>query len=259
MPDVLVLCYHAVSDRWPSYLAVTPDQMARQLRFLVGRGYRGATFEQAVTSPPAPRTLAVTFDDGYRSVLTHALPILERLRLPGTVFVPTDFVARDGPMSWPGIERWLGGPHEEELVGMSWQELRSLTDAGWEIGSHTCSHPRVSQLDDDALLGELSDSRRICDEQLGACRSLALPYGDGDERAIRAAEEAGYRAVAGLDHPGAPRSPGWPRVGVYDFDDRARFAFKVARPVRRLRSSRVARRLEPLVRRPFPGLSRVEP
>lgn len=259
MPNVLVLCYHAVSDGWSSYLAVTPHQMARQLGFLVDRGFRGATFEQAVTSPPARRTLAVTFDDGYRSVMTHALPILERLGLPGTVFVPTDFVGRDGPMSWPGIERWLGGPHEEELVGMSWQELRSLTEAGWEIGSHTCSHPRASQLDDDALLRELSESRRICEEQLGACLSLALPYGDGDERAIPAAEEAGYRAVAGLDHPGAPATPGWPRVGVYDFDDPKRFAFKVARPVRRLRNSTIARRLEPLARRPFPGLRRVEP
>ena len=105
MPDVLVLCYHGVSERWPSYLAVTPNQMARQLGFLVDRGFRGATFEQAVTSPPARRTLAVTFDDGYRSVMTHALPILERLGLPGTVFVPTDFVGRDGPMSWPGACR----------------------------------------------------------------------------------------------------------------------------------------------------------
>ena len=51
MSDVLVLCYHAVSPRWPADLSVTPEAFERQLQLLVGRGYRGATFHDAVTSP----------------------------------------------------------------------------------------------------------------------------------------------------------------------------------------------------------------
>ena len=238
-----MLCYHAVSERWRSPLAVSPDQLARQLRFVLDRGYRGTTFEQAVTSPPAPRTVAVTFDDGYRSVLTEALPILDLLGLPATVFVATDFVGRDAPMSWPGIDQWVGGPHEEELVGLSWDDLASLQNAGWEIGSHTCSHPQLSRLDDRGLRHELEESRRTCEERLGRCRTLALPYGDGDERVIRAAEEAGYLAVAGL--PGLrKRRPGWPRVGVYPADELRRFRIKVARPVRRARERGLTRPLE---------------
>ena len=54
------------------------------------RGYRGATFEDAVSAPPARRTLAVTFDDAYLSVLELGKPILDRLGLVATVFVPTD-------------------------------------------------------------------------------------------------------------------------------------------------------------------------
>lgn len=232
MPDVLVLCYHAVSDRWASPLAVTPDQLERQLGLLVRRGYRGATFERAVTAPPSSsRTLAVTFDDGYRSVFTHARGILERLGLPGTVFVPTDLIGGRAPLSWPGIDHWLGGPHEHELTGMSWDELRSLQEAGWEIGSHTCSHPRLSQLDDRELLHELRDSRRVCEQRLGDCRTLALPYGDGDARVVPAAMAAGYAAVAGLPSHRVS-SPGWPRVGVYPADRLGRFRVKVARPVR---------------------------
>jgi peptidoglycan/xylan/chitin deacetylase (PgdA/CDA1 family) len=252
VPDVLVLCYHAVSYDWPSSLAVTPAQLARQLGLLVRRGYRGTTFERAVASPPASRTLAVTFDDGYRSVLSHALPILDRLGLPGTVFVATDFVGRDAPMSWPGIDDWLGGPHEAELAGMSWDELATLRDAGWEIGSHTCSHPRLSQLDDGALRRELVESRRTCASHLGACRTLALPYGDGDARVVSAAAEAAYRAVAGLPGAGVPASVGWPRVGVYPADRLGRFRLKVARPVRRLRESGLARPLEAAARRRAP-------
>ncbi|HET6547425.1 MAG TPA: polysaccharide deacetylase family protein [Solirubrobacter sp.] len=235
MADVLVLCYHAVSDRWESPLAVTRAQLARQLAFLVRRGYRGATFEQAATASPAARTLAVTFDDGYRSVLTHARPILDRLGLPGTVFAPTDFVGRDEPMSWPGIDHWVGGPHADELVPMTWEQLIALRDGGWEIGSHTCSHPRLSRLDDAAVKHELLDSRRTCEARLGACRTLALPYGDGNARVLAIAEEVGYRAVAGLPGADAAEPAGWPRVGVYPVDNLARFTVKVARPVRRLR------------------------
>jgi peptidoglycan/xylan/chitin deacetylase (PgdA/CDA1 family) len=231
VPDVLVLCYHAVSDHWPSPLAVTPDQLERQLRLLVRRGYRGSTFERAVTAPPAGRALAVTFDDGYRSVLTHARPVLERLGLPGTVFVPTDLIGGQDPLSWPGIDHWIGGPHEDELIGMSWDELGSLYEAGWEIGSHTCSHPRLSRLDDVELQRELRDSRRVCEDRLGACRTLALPYGDGDARVLPAATDAGYSAVAGLPSRRAS-SPGWPRVGVYAADRPVRFRLKVSKPVR---------------------------
>jgi peptidoglycan/xylan/chitin deacetylase (PgdA/CDA1 family) len=245
--DVLVLCYHAVSDRWPSALAVSPERLERQLAMLVRRGYRGATFERAITAPPASRTLAVTFDDGYLSVLTHARPVLDRLGLPATVFVPTDFVGTDSPMQWPGIDEWVGGAHEEELRGMTWEQLGSLRDAGWEIGSHTCSHPRLSRLGDAALTRELRESRRACEDRLGSCRTLALPYGDGDARVLAAARDAGYVAVAGLPGRGTP-SAGWRRVGIYPADGQGRFAVKVARPVRRLRRSGVARPLEAVAR-----------
>jgi peptidoglycan/xylan/chitin deacetylase (PgdA/CDA1 family) len=231
MPDVLVLCYHAVSDDWPSPLAVSPDQLERQLGLLIRRGYRGETFERAVTAASASRTLAVTFDDGYRSVFSHARPILDRLGLPGTVFVPTDLVGRDAPLSWPGIDHWIGGPHEDELLGMSWDELAALRASGWEIGSHTCSHPRLSRLDDAELRRELQASRRVCEARLGACHSLALPYGDGDARLLPAAAAAGYAAVAGLPS-GRAASFGWPRVGVYPADGPGRFRVKIARPVR---------------------------
>ena len=231
MPDVLVLCYHAVSDSWPSPLAVTPDQLERQLSLLVRRGYRGETFERAVTTRPAFRTLAVTFDDGYRSVFTHARTILERLGLPGTVFVPTDLIGGHARLSWPGIDHWIGGPYEDELVGMSWDELGSLHASGWEIGSHTRSHPRLSRVDDRELQRELQESRRACEERLGRCRTLALPYGDGDARVLTAAADAGYAAVAGLPSR-RTSSPGWPRVGVYPIDGIARFSVKIARPVR---------------------------
>ena len=238
MPDVLVLCYHALSERWPAALSTTPERFEAQLELLLRRGYRPVTFERAVLDPPGNRTMAVTFDDAYRSVLELARPIMDRLGVPGSVFAPTDWVGREKPMTWDGIDQWLGGPHEQELLCLGWPELRELADAGWEVGSHTCSHPRLTTVDDARLAAELRDSRAACEQGMGRpCPSIAYPYGDVDARVIEAARAAGYEVAAALPKRHGSRDPlDWPRVGVYHVDDLRRFRLKVSPLVRRLRS-----------------------
>jgi peptidoglycan/xylan/chitin deacetylase (PgdA/CDA1 family) len=237
--DLLVLCYHAVSDSWPADLAIPADQLSQQLEYLTDRGYRGATFSDAVAAPPYPRTLVVTFDDAYRSTLTAGKPVLDRLGLPATVFVPTAYPGSPVPMAWPGIDQWQGGPHQSELTPMSWSELASVAGDGWEIGSHTVTHPRLTQIDDGRLRAELEDSRATCAEAIGAqCRSLAYPYGDVDTRVVAATRSAGYATAAALParlHPSRPLE--WPRIGAYSIDTPARFAVKVSPVVRRLRAA----------------------
>jgi peptidoglycan/xylan/chitin deacetylase (PgdA/CDA1 family) len=227
--DVLVLCYHAVSERWDADLAVHPDALAAQLEALVRRGYRGATFTEAITNPARGRILAVTFDDAFRSVLERAEPILGRLGLPATVFVPTAFADSGLPLRWPGIDHWMGSVHEGELRPLSWDELAGLAASGWEVGSHTHSHPRLTALDDRALAQELTGSRQSCEQRLGRpCASIAYPYGDVDDRVARAAQVAGYIAGGALP---AGRFVGgelqWPRVGIYHSDTQRRFELKV--------------------------------
>ena len=99
MSDVLVLCYHAVSEDWPAPLSVTPDALERQLSLLARHGFRGVTLTSALADPPAERVVAVTFDDAYRSVRELAWPILNRLGMVGSVYVPTD---------WPGQTNYAG-------------------------------------------------------------------------------------------------------------------------------------------------------
>jgi peptidoglycan/xylan/chitin deacetylase (PgdA/CDA1 family) len=236
--DVLVLCYHAVSPTWSAALSVTPEALEWQLRELVRRGWRGATFEQAVLRPPWPRTLAVTFDDAFLSVLELGYPVLSALGLPGTVFAPTAFLDHRQPLCWAGIDHWSKTPDRAELLSMDWNDLETLAGEGWEIGSHTVTHPRLTELDEAALAGELGSSRRECAIRMGRpCNTLAYPYGDVDERVARRAAEAGYLCAASL----ALQTPGgahrWPRVGVYHGDAPWRFRLKVNRPLRRVRAS----------------------
>lgn len=142
---------------------------------------------------------------------------MNRLGLPGTVFAPTAYAGTDRLMGWDGYDVWLGTEHEEELRCMSWDELNGLAEDGWEIGSHTRTHPRLSQLGDDEIAEELSASRQDCLDRTGrACRVLAYPYSDYDERVVRAASEAGYLFATTVPRgPREPRPFEWPRVGVY--------------------------------------------
>lgn len=249
-PDVLVLSYHAVSPEWPAALAVLPERLTTQLEWLSARGYRGATVTEAVHAPPAQRTVAVTFDDAYRSVLELALPILDRFGMPGTVFVPTDFPDHDGPMSWPGIDGWLGGPHEDELRCLSWTELRDLANRGWEVGSHSCSHPYLTRLDDGALERELRQSRQRCEQELvRECRSLAYPYGDYDLRVEEAARSAGFTTAVTVPDLLTSDDPlQHPRIGIYRADGMLSFRAKVSKELRWARESAAGSAVLPLVR-----------
>lgn len=250
MSEILVLCYHAVSESWESELAVTPEELERQVALLLRRGYEPARFLDAVLAPPGRRTLAITFDDAYRSVRRLAAPVLRRLGAPASVYAPTDWIGREQPMRWAGIEEWLGGPHESELVPMSWQELGELGELGWEVGSHTRTHPRLTQIDDERLRAELEGSRTACAEGLGRpCETIAYPYGDVDDRVVAAAGAAGYRAAGALPHaPHAAETLRWPRVGVYRWDGPTRFRLKASPLVRRVRTLPVRGVLDPLGR-----------
>jgi peptidoglycan/xylan/chitin deacetylase (PgdA/CDA1 family) len=245
--DVVCLAYHAVSAAWPSPLAVSAEQLEYQVSWLVRRGWTGTTFQRAVLDPPAGRTFAVTFDDAFESVIERALPVLSRLGVPATVFAPTAFMSARQQLTWPGIDHWAESAHADELTSMNWDDLRTLAGHGWEIGSHTRSHPHLDELDDAALRAELVDSRLECSSQLGSeCLTLAYPYGSVDRRVAAAARKAGYRAAAATSPPRERDVMRQPRVGVYRVDRPRRFQVKIR--ARHLYGSSVWRAVKPLVR-----------
>ena len=242
--EVLVLCYHAVSDTWPSPAAIPTAALEAQLRFLLRRGYRPLRLSAALDRDAPRRAVAVTFDDAYTSILEAGLPILERLGVPGTVFVPTGPVCAGDLMTWSELAQWVGGEHEHELRCMNWEELRSLSERGWEIGSHTCSHPHLTEIGEERVLSELRDSRAVCEEELQRpCTSLAYPFGSYDPTVRELVAAAGYRTAVTLDERiTAPlRGRGRlevPREAIYGSTGWVTFAAKTSRLVRRIRVSR---------------------
>jgi peptidoglycan/xylan/chitin deacetylase (PgdA/CDA1 family) len=220
----LVLCYHAVSDTWEHSLSVRPAAFERQLRFLV-RLYRPVTAAEIVGA--RGRLLHVTFDDAFRSV-DAALPALERLGVPATVFACTDLADEGLPLAVPELAAEAAA-QPEELSTYPWERVRELAERGVEVGSHTCSHPHLPRLADDELERELRESRTRLEDELGRpCRFLAYPFGDENGRVRAAARRAGYDAAFAL--PGdvaAPDDFALPRLAVWRRDTLPRLAVKL--------------------------------
>jgi peptidoglycan/xylan/chitin deacetylase (PgdA/CDA1 family) len=251
MNDLMILCYHAVSETWPSDFAVSPDHLDGQLRRLLRRGYRPLSLSEALRDRRGGKILVVSFDDAFASVFERALPVTAALGVPATIFVPTSYVASPRAMQWSSLDRWAGTPYEDELRCMDWEQLRRLADAGWEIGSHTDTHAKLTELSEAELDAELSESKRRCEEGLGRpCESLAYPFGAYDRRVMARVRAAGYAAAVILDgqlaippgslvRPGRPREMyGLLRAGVYRHDSYLRLAAKTSVLARRMRASR---------------------
>jgi peptidoglycan/xylan/chitin deacetylase (PgdA/CDA1 family) len=120
--------------------------------------------------------ISITFDDGYRSSLEVAAPLLVELGLPFTVFVSTAFV------------------RNKDRRFMTPDMLRSLAALpGASIGAHGDSHIALTGCDDKKLHSELLSSRRYLEDIIGApVQVLTYPYGDVNQRVRDAAQAAGY-------------------------------------------------------------------
>lgn len=168
----VVLCYHGVPDQ-------ERRGFHRQMRVLARRA----------------RRVHVTFDDAYANILTNALPALEELGIPATVFVVPGNLGR--------IPAWIdqpGHPDCHERI-ISFDELVRLAEHPLiSIGSHTFSHPRLPGLAPKILAAELRDSKHMLERFLDyTVDALALPHGAFDTEVLRAAREAGYRQVFTLE------------------------------------------------------------
>lgn len=135
------------------------------------------------------RSIAITFDDGFKSMYTKLLPLVDEYHYPVTLFVYTDNVREKG----------------EKVI--TWSELKILQAHGIDIQSHTISHADLTKLHEAGtaeaqgkLFRELYYSRRLLAQKMGKpVDFLAFPYGKYDTDIVRYAMEAGYTRVFTTD------------------------------------------------------------
>ena len=178
----IVLCYHNVTARQAA-------RFAWQMRMIASTA---ASIDRIVSEPATgSRIIGVTFDDGFASLLDHAMPELEHHRVPATIFAVT---GRPGAAPyWPMP---VGHPDTDEPT-MTEGQLRDLDGRSlFAVESHTVSHHDLRTLADATLEHELEHARSTLERWLTRpVTHLALPFGADDDRVRRAAMKAGYRHV----------------------------------------------------------------
>lgn len=204
---VLVLMYHRVGevrDAAELRYCIPPQRFAAQMKLLADKGYRAVPLDALVdwlSGGPAlpPGAFVLTFDDGFRGVLDHAVPVLERLDWPFTVFLVSDLLG--------GVDEWTGkgNPDAATYPLLTANEVLAMHRRGGTFHSHTCTHASLPALDDAALEHQLRGSRESLASLLGhGVDYLAYPYGHVDERVEAAVRVAGYRAALSVQ-PGFNR------------------------------------------------------
>jgi peptidoglycan/xylan/chitin deacetylase (PgdA/CDA1 family) len=190
----VILGYHGIADAPRSQdlflLQVSPRRFRALLERMLSAGFAFVTVAElarrAAGGAPPAGLAAVSFDDAMRNNLTTALPILQELGIPATLYVPTGWLGGESP--------WIGAGGDRAILNRD--ELATLADAGWELGAHTVNHADLSVLSYEACRREIEDSCEALRELTGTqVETFAYPFGRYGEAAIAAARAAGLRAA----------------------------------------------------------------
>ena len=220
-----ILMYHAIGEREGRF-TISERRFRLQLAWLKRRGYRVISLDELVRCrrefrlPPA-KSVVITFDDGYKDTLELALPMLERLGFPCTLFLPSA-AGVDGAWDENGE---LGG---RELLAL---DQASAFLARGSVGAHTRTHVDLLSVGPEEARAEIAGSKAELEEALGVPVTLfAYPFGRYDDEIRRLVREAGFEAACTI----AP-GPNWPatdsfelhRFEVHGTDSLFRFALMV--------------------------------
>jgi peptidoglycan/xylan/chitin deacetylase (PgdA/CDA1 family) len=228
---VPILAYHDVSpDPHPAFrrYSVTALEFERQMRWLAEAGYTALDLDslrearQGGRSLPS-RAVVITFDDGLRTCVEHAVPVLAECGLTAVFYLVADFVGT--------TSRWMREDPGVDLPLFGWDEAHELLEGGHQIGAHTASHPRLTALADDSCRAELAGARERLERELGTpVAHLAYPFGAWDLRVRELAAAAGYETACSTRPGLSPADDdllALHRVTVYGHDSFADFRSRV--------------------------------
>lgn len=187
---VPILTYHhirdvlLVTDRSDIEFSVSPSSLNEQLAYLHDKGFQTLSLGDLAESfenrqPLPPKSVILTFDDGFRDFYTNAFPIIKKYNLRVVSFYPVNYT------SYPNY--------------MDWSMLREIHNSGLvDVQSHTLSHFLLTRLTPEEARKEIFESKKNLEEGLRKkVYYLAYPYGDYNEDIVNLVREANYRLAFG--------------------------------------------------------------
>lgn len=185
---VPIIMYHNIDgNSASSRLSVSPKSFKAQMNFLKSRHYNVVKLEDmsrmVKESRFPPKTIAITFDDGYENNYVNAYPVLKEVGLPATIFVIPAMIGTDSYVTW------------DQVIEMSESGIIS-------IGSHSLSHPWLPDQAEQKLDAEIAGSKRSIESHLRKeVSAFSYPSGGFDKNVRDKVIKAGYR-IAVTTNPG---------------------------------------------------------
>jgi peptidoglycan/xylan/chitin deacetylase (PgdA/CDA1 family) len=182
------LCYHQVAPasevgRW---LNVEPSTLGSHISFFRRRGYQ---FVRASEVPLSKRkSVCFTFDDAYKSTLTRGLEVLVKNNVTATFYAVPALVGQTS--SWDG---------DKAKPLADWNQLLEARQKGFEIGNHTFTHARLSELAEEDQKREWKTADEILREKGYDPRSACYPYGDCPGVSQEFIRNLGYSCALSVD------------------------------------------------------------
>lgn len=178
-----ILMYHYVRDNVSQVddplgygLSMPPAEFAKQLQYLADNGYTTVTMSQVVRGDYDAKSVALTFDDGYKDFISEAYPLLERYDFTATVYV-------------------ISGRLQDSRH-LAPTDIVYLANRGIEIGSHSVNHLNLTRQSADGLAQELSNSQKTLSNIINKpVTALSYPAGQHDNKVIEAAHKLGYTSA----------------------------------------------------------------
>lgn len=187
-----ILMYHQIDEPPPRGtalrgLTVAPSSFAWQMRMLRLLGYRGLSMhdlEPYLTGEKKGKVVGITFDDGYQNNLHHALPVLKKNGFTATCYGVSDMLG--------GTNAWDRGLVAEKPL-MTLNDWRAWRAAGMDIGSHTRTHAKLTELSADQARDQIERSKSTLEDAIGCpVNHFCYPYGWFNTEHASMVQEAGY-------------------------------------------------------------------
>ena len=193
MKRAIILMYHIVDnprDTSEQKYCCSVKNFEQQMQYLKQTEYSPVSLDSYISSlrnnsPIPDNPIIITFDDGFEDFLHNAVPAAQKHDVPLTLFMVAKGIG--------GTNQWMhvGGKPKRKLLNQ--KDLLDCAVAGVTIGSHTLSHPRLTEVDDKLANNEIKLSKMHLQDVLGEeVKHFAYPYGLYDPKHLRIVEEAGY-------------------------------------------------------------------